>query len=292
MTNKWMTKKWIWLLLGLVGLVGLSSLWAGTARAGGWAVLTLERWPENVTAGEPFTVHYALRQHGNHLISGVEGTVTAVHDETGEKLNFAVQETNEAGRYEATLLLPTAGEWRWHIESFGRFTMPPLTVQAGTGTAVTASPSPFLSQVATPNSWLFAAGGVITMVVAAVWWVRQRSRFAPMVALLGLTLCLAGFVLAPAADTVASATTSQPTTAQGETLFVAKGCISCHQHDAISYPDIQTNMGPDLTNHNVSPKFLRLWLRDPVQVRPATLMLNLELADDEIEALILFLQPH
>ena len=130
------------------------------------------------------------------------------------------------------------------------------------------------------------------MVTAVVLSVRQRARFAPIVALLGLTLCLAGFVITPTPGIVASEADSPPTAERGETLFVAKGCISCHQHDAINYPDIQTNMGPNLTNHKVSPEFLRLWLHDPAQVRPATLMPNLELADDEIEALIAFLQPH
>ncbi len=286
-----MAKKRMWLLFGVFGLCGLL---AGVVQAGGWAVLTLERWPEQVIAGEAFTVRYALRQHGERLASGFEGTVTAVHTETGEKLEFAAKDAGEAGRYEATLLLPTAGEWHWHIESFGRFQMPPLLVQSNADTAVTmTTPSPYFLAQSTPiYTGLLVLGGVVTIAVAIFLWMRQRTRFAPVIALLGLTLCLAGFVITPAPGIVASEADSPPTAERGETLFVAKGCISCHQHDAINYPDIQTNMGPNLTNHKVSPEFLRLWLHDPAQVRPATLMPNLELADDEIEALIAFLQPH
>lgn len=281
-----MNKKWIWLLLGVLIAIGL---WVEVARAGGWAVLTLQSWPEHVVAGEPFTVHYALRQHGTHLISGIEGTVTAVHTETGERLQFEVTDAGEAGHYAATLLLPTAGQWRWHIDSFGRFDLPPLTVQTATAVAAATTSTSFGPQTATLYPWVLALAGVAMIMVAVVLWVRRRTRFAPVFVLLGLTLCLAGFVITPTTGTVASETADPPSAEQGETLFVAKGCVACHDHDIISYSGIQTNMGPNLTNHKVTPEFLRLWLRDPAQVRPATLMPNLELSDGEIEALIVFL---
>lgn len=285
-----MNKKWIWLLLGLLMAAGL---WAGLTRAGGWAVLTLESWPGQVAAGEPFTVRYALRQHGSHLISGVEGTVTAVHAETGERVQFTATDTDETGYYEATLLLPAAGNWRWYIDSFGRFERPPLTVQTGTAVpAAAAAPTPLLAKP-TSFSWLLGLIGVVVLGTAVVLWRRQHTRIAPVAALLGVTLCLAGFVVAPTVGTVASESESEtavpPTAELGEILFVAKGCVTCHQHDGVAYNGIRTDMGPNLSNHQVGPEFLRLWLRDPAQVRPQTLMPNLELSDGEIEALIVFL---
>lgn len=279
-----MVKKWMWALLGLVGIW---CLWMGAVWAGGWAMLTLESWPENVVAGEPFTVRYALRQHGNHLISGVEGKVTAVHTETGERLQFAVTDAGDAGYYAATLLLPTAGEWGWHIESFGRFEMPPLQ----TGTAVPTAAATPMALLAKPMwfPWLLGLMGVVVMGTAVGLWRRQQTRFAPVAALLGVTLCLAGFVVTPVVGTGASETAVPPTAELGEILFVAKGCATCHQHDGVAYNGIRTYMGPNLTDHQVGAEFLRLWLRDPAQVRPQTLMPNLELSDREIEALIVFL---
>ncbi|MCL4263729.1 MAG: hypothetical protein KJ069_10960 [Anaerolineae bacterium] len=281
-----MNKKWMVLLLGLVSVC---CLWVGVAWAGGWAVLTLESWPEHVVAGEPFTVRYALRQHGNHLISGVEGKVTVVHAETGERLQFAVTDTGNTGYYEAALHLPVAGEWRWHIDSFGRFEMPPLMVQTGTAVPTVAAPVTLLAKP-TSFSWVLGLMGVVVMGTAVVLWRRQQTRFAPVAALLGITLCLAGFVVTPVVGTGASEAATPPTAELGEILFVAKGCASCHQHDGVAYNGIRTYMGPDLTDHQVGPEFLRLWLRDPAQVRPQTLMPNLELSDGEIEALIVFLR--
>ncbi|MBX3056109.1 MAG: hypothetical protein KF770_06505 [Anaerolineae bacterium] len=281
-----MIKKWMWLL---VVLVAVCCVWVGAAWAGGWAVLTLENWPEQVVAGEPVTVRYALRQHGSHLISGVEGTVTAVHAETGERLQFTATDTDETGYYETTLLLPTAGEWRWHIDSFGRFEMPPLT--ATTGTAVPAAASAPTTLLANPTSfsWVLGVLGVVVMGTAVVLWRRQQTRFAPAAALLGVTLCLAGFVVAPTVGTRASETAVPPTAELGEILFVAKGCVTCHQHSGVAYSGIRTDIGPNLSHHQVGAEFLRLWLRDPAQVRPQTLMPNLELSDREIEALVVFL---
>lgn len=279
-------KKWMWFL---IGLAVICSFLANTARAGGWAVLTLEHWPEQVTAGEPFTVRYALRQHGNHLLAGIEGTITAVHAETGERVQFVATDAGDTGYYAATLLLPAAGEWRWHIDSFGRFEMPPLMVQTATAVTTTTTPVTFRAQPTMLYTWLLGLVGVATMGIAIVLWQRQRSRFAPVALLLGVTFCLAGFMVTPTAGPAVSETADTPTAELGEALFVAKGCAICHQHDGAKYTGFRTYMGPDLSNHQVSPEFLRLWLRDPVQVRPATLMPNLELSDREIEALIVFL---
>ncbi|GIK56802.1 MAG: hypothetical protein BroJett015_24650 [Chloroflexota bacterium] len=261
----------------------------GAVWAGGWAVLTLESWPENVVAGEPFTVRYALRQHGNHLISRIEGTVTAVHTETGERLQFTATDTDETGYYEATLLLPAAGEWRWYIDSFGRFEMPPLPVETGMAVpAAAAAPMIWLAKL-TSFPWLLGFMGVVVVGTAVGLWRRQQTRFAPVAALLGVTLCLAGFVVTPAVGMVASETAVPPTAEWGEILFVAKGCVTCHQHDDVAYNGIRTDMGPNLSHHQVGAEFLQLWLRHPAQVRPQTLMPNLELSDREIEALIVFL---
>jgi mono/diheme cytochrome c family protein len=82
----------------------------------------------------------------------------------------------------------------------------------------------------------------------------------------------------------------------GKALFLAKGCATCHQHDAVSTTN-SVSIGPDLTHYTNSPDFLRRWLADPQAIRPQTApafgpsgtMPNLHLSPDEIEALIAFI---
>lgn len=78
--------------------------------------------------------------------------------------------------------------------------------------------------------------------------------------------------------------------AEGRALFLAKGCATCHRHDAVGPQKTLIEVGPTLTHYEPDESFVRRWLRDPRAVRPTTLMPNLALSDDEIEALIAFLQ--
>ncbi len=78
--------------------------------------------------------------------------------------------------------------------------------------------------------------------------------------------------------------------AHGQRLFTAKGCAACHRHAEVVASDTTGHVGaPDLTDYRGDPDFLRLWLRDPQAIRPGTRMPDLDLSDDEIEALIAFL---
>ncbi len=104
---------------------------------------------------------------------------------------------------------------------------------------------------------------------------------------------------APEASSIAAPEQDSPTLQdEGLALFVAKGCVACHQQeDAASqgYPTL-TGAGPDLTNlaeryppGEASLDYLRRWLKDPPAVRPGTFMPNLGLTDEEIESLLRFL---
>jgi mono/diheme cytochrome c family protein len=76
----------------------------------------------------------------------------------------------------------------------------------------------------------------------------------------------------------------------GLSLFVSKGCVVCHQHDAASFDAFASiNSGPDLTGYHSEPDFLCRWLDDPAGLKPGTYMPTLGLSGDEIEALIMFL---
>jgi hypothetical protein len=83
--------------------------------AGGWAVVTVVRTPDTVVAGEPVTVTYAVRQHGQTLLNGLQGQIEARLGET--IVHATATALSENGHYAATLTLPRAGTWALDIES-------------------------------------------------------------------------------------------------------------------------------------------------------------------------------
>jgi cytochrome c oxidase subunit 2 len=86
--------------------------------------------------------------------------------------------------------------------------------------------------------------------------------------------------------------------AQGQQLFLTKGCVGCHAVVAVGAPEMT---GPNLagigdrthiaagwlpnTNEN-----LARWLRNPQAIKVGVLMPNLGLTDDEITALVAYLR--
>jgi cytochrome c1 len=70
---------------------------------------------------------------------------------------------------------------------------------------------------------------------------------------------------------------------------MAKGCLVCHQHAAVSESLSRGWAGVNLTNLKINPDYLRRWLKDPSAIRPATFMPTLGLSNTEIEALVAFL---
>ncbi|MBP6015319.1 MAG: c-type cytochrome [Candidatus Promineofilum sp.] len=101
-----------------------------------------------------------------------------------------------------------------------------------------------------------------------------------------------------------AATATRTPAAVGRTLFAIKGCASCHRHDGLTGERLthngrvmsesesiaSTTGAPDLTRYEPDPDFVRAWLRDPGAVRPGTGMPNLGLSEEEIEALLAFLE--
>lgn len=76
--------------------------------------------------------------------------------------------------------------------------------------------------------------------------------------------------------------------AYDKALFSAKGCATCHTHAAITRQHGPA-IGPNLTTYTADPAYVRAWLRDPRALKPATRMPNLGLSEDEIAALLAFL---
>lgn len=262
--------------------------------AGGWAVVTLDELPTKVVAQEPVTISFAVRQHGLHLAGGLSPTVTAVHAETGESITVAAEAEEEDGYYVADLTFPVAGTWRWSIDAFGgQHPMPDLQVQVPESVPVTgASVDRWLSGVLLTWPFVVGVAGSLVAVVALFAWLRRRTRWALALFLGAAIVGSLGLVVQWDQSSTAVAQASTVTAAtdvaekMGQDLFVAKGCVACHRHEAVGSIG---GVGPNLTAYVANPAFLRLWLKDPADVKPKTQMPDLELSQEEIGALIAFL---
>ncbi len=89
-----------------------------------------------------------------------------------------------------------------------------------------------------------------------------------------------------------------PKAKEGATAFLTAGCIACHRIDGTA---AQSRIGPDLTHVgnrktiaagilDNTPENMARWIRDPQSVKPGALMAKLELTDEQIEALVAYLQ--
>lgn len=259
----------------LLLIVSVTLVWTTPAFAGCCLIVTLDRLPEQVVAGQPLDAGFTVRANDMRM-AGWAPEVIAQHAEAGDLLSATVTEQGATGHYVATLVFPKVGTWTWSI--LGQ-PMPPLTVlPAG---------SPAGANVSLP-AWLPFAVGMLALfgaMVGALIALRTRARWS--IAFVATTLVMGSGYLALAANpTLAASATLTDQVARGQALFMAKGCIACHRHDAVGS---RIEVGPNLTHLQARPEFLRRWLKDPSAVKPGTFMPTLGLADDEIEALIAFL---
>jgi hypothetical protein len=102
-------------LLRWISALSLVLLPTVALDAGGWAVITVVRTPEIVAAGQPVTVTYAARQHGQKLLNGLQGRIVARLGNT--VVESATTALSEDGHYAGTLTLPQTGSWTLDIES-------------------------------------------------------------------------------------------------------------------------------------------------------------------------------
>jgi mono/diheme cytochrome c family protein len=107
-----MTKKhrWIWAMPAFLVLAAFTH-----HTAGGWAVVTVQDLPDYAVAGEPLTLTYQVRQHGEDPIPNLQGTVTAVS--AGRTLQVDARPAAQRGSYSATLTMPNEGDWSITINS-------------------------------------------------------------------------------------------------------------------------------------------------------------------------------
>jgi mono/diheme cytochrome c family protein len=82
------------------------------------------------------------------------------------------------------------------------------------------------------------------------------------------------------------ALSAQERITRGQRMFMEQGCYGCHIVGKVGTP-----IGPDLSHVGAkySEAYLKTWLRDPAQQRPAAHMPALELTEPQIASLAAFL---
>ena len=281
------------IVLALVALLAL--LETIPALAGGWAVITLDAWPGQVTAGEPLEIGFTVRQHGRDesLMSGLTPTVTLRNEASGEFLIVEAVAEGKMGHYVASVTFPISGEWAWSIQAFTMDVPMPVLAVSGAAARPTQARSSALPALLLTGVVGLAGAGLASLLA----W-RKRARWALALAAAGLALGGFGLVSAAASQGISQPESLSPETispasqeALGEALFIAKGCATCHVNRRVDAADIPFSManGPVLTDYVVVPEYVRLWLANPKAIKPQTEMPTLDLSQAEIEALIAFL---
>lgn len=102
---------------------------AFTHNAGGWAVVSVQDLPDYAVAGQPMTLTYTVRQHGENLLADLKGSVTATSGSA--RTTADAKGAGKAGYYSASVTLPNAGEWKLTIHSgFGKSKLVAIPIRA------------------------------------------------------------------------------------------------------------------------------------------------------------------
>lgn len=275
----------------------LALLAFGAAWAGGWAVISVEPLPDSVQPGQPFMIDFTVLQHGQTPMVGLDPAPSLSFSSADEQVwTFAAEEQAQPGRYQAEVTLPVAGSWDWQITAFTvTQAMPPVQVADSQAGQTAAAATAFTPTAALLPPLLLTAGALLLLGAGIYLRRRPARQLTPLLLILAVALA-AGALLSggqaqanePGTETAVKNEASL--VEQGNGIFTRRGCITCHAHAQAQIPAaFAIDVGPDLTNYQSSPDFLRRWLADPQALRPQTYMPDLGLQQKEIEALIVFL---
>ena len=137
--------------------IGLLFISTGAALAGGWAIITLNEFPDYAVAGKPLNLTFSVRQHGVTLLPGLQPKIQATMT-SGLQAKAAVKPTSNRGEYTTSLTLPQPGEWTITIASGfndSSVKLPALKVIAS------GAPAPGAFSPATRGVRLFSSKGCI-----------------------------------------------------------------------------------------------------------------------------------
>lgn len=134
--------------------VALAAVFASAqpASAGGWAVTTIDNFPEALVAGAPYEIGYTIRQHGVTPID-VErmGGTTQIRGASaaGGTFSFRGARSGPTGHYVASVAVPSAGTWTVEVtqgpfapQQLGVFTVALSGGTAGEGSPAAIAPAP------------------------------------------------------------------------------------------------------------------------------------------------------
>jgi mono/diheme cytochrome c family protein len=125
--------------------------------AGGWAVTSVQDVPDYAVAGQPLTLTYAVRQHGEELHGDLNGTVSARSGTSSVSVD--AKAASQRGYYTATLTLPNAGDWTITIASgFPKSHLKLLPIRA----VAVGAPAPRALAPDERGRQLFVAKGCVT----------------------------------------------------------------------------------------------------------------------------------
>jgi hypothetical protein len=91
---------------------------AAPASAGCWATVGLAPPPPGTAAGETWTAKITVLQHGRNPLPDADSAVPRITivNGKGAKETFAAKATDpEAGVYEANVVFPSGGTWRYEV---------------------------------------------------------------------------------------------------------------------------------------------------------------------------------
>lgn len=132
------------LMAMLGGGVLVTLVAAAMPTRGGWVIVTMHEWPEALVAGQPTSLSFSMRQHGQQLLAGREPRLELrTVGLFGRRSTIAAQRTREPGVYRATFTPDEAGDLRLTVDTdFNGWEAPMPTV------AVRAADDP-MSRIAT-----------------------------------------------------------------------------------------------------------------------------------------------
>jgi len=139
-----------------------------------------------------------------------------------------------------------------------------------------------ISVKAEPGKGSGRYSAVVNVPQPGEWTLTIASGFGPSKVTLLPVRAIAAGAVKPAAT---------PDATRGARLFVAKGCVGCHVHGLVDRPTL-VKIGPELTERRYPAAYLTKILGDPASMpvtRPGFRMPNLGLRDDEIRALVAFI---
>ena len=145
-------------------------------------MVTLDENPGTVLKDRQWEVGFTVLQHGRTPVGGLRPTVTLIHRESREIVEFEASEEGALGHYTVSLSLPDSGTWDWSIAAFsGDHPQSPLEVKISDEAVEDDSgANSHIGQ----KSWFWAAIGTgsaaVTILVARLGivfapWSRNRQ---------------------------------------------------------------------------------------------------------------------